>query len=367
MNQYTQKLSNIPPEICSVSDYERQAKDMVEKDIWAYIDSGSGDEICKNNNLNAFSSYQIWNRVLRNLSQGNTRCTFADVTLPHPIILGPVAHQKLTDPDGELATSQAAAATDSIMVVSTLASYSLEKIAECSSQYNWFQLYWQGNRQNTLALLQRAINANYQAVVITVDVPVNGLRRRIQRSGFSMPLEASAANIQTPPQPNIYADWQSEIFQGWMANAPQWDDIAWLISQSQLPVYIKGILHPHDAKMAQEIGATGIIVSNHGGRALDCAPSPLSVLPLIRQQTGKDFPVLLDSGIRQGSDIFKAIALGANAVLIGRPQLFGLIVAGALGVAHIIKLLRQELEVTMALAGCATLADIDQTCLVHPR
>ena len=360
---YGKKLTQIPPELCSVADYEKRAKELIAPDIWEYIDSGAGDDISRNKNLLSYNDIQIWNRVLRDVSQGHTRCKLNGLELPHPIILGPVAHQKLVDPAGEIATAQAASATDTLMVTSTLASHTLEEIAENSSQYRWFQLYWQNDREQSLALLRRAEKLAYKAIVITVDVPINGLRRRIQRADFSLPQDAAAINIQNANMPLAIAEGQSEIFQGWMSTAPTWEDIAWLISETTLPVYIKGILHPDDAEQAAKAGATGIIISNHGGRALDGVPSPLTVLPLIRKAIGNDIPLLIDGGIRQGSDVFKAIAFGANAVCLGRPQFYGLAVAGALGVAHIIKLLRQELEVTMALAGCATLTDINSSCI----
>lgn len=366
MITYAEKLQQIPAEICSVADYEINAKTRLPQAVWEYIASGSADEVSLSNNRLAFDKIKIWNRVLCDLSKGNTRCQLGKQTLAHPILLSPVAHQKLVDTNGERATAQAAEATDTLMTVSSLSSLSLEEIATSTTSEKWFQLYWQCTRKNSLTLLRRAEEAGYSTIVITVDVPINGLRRRIQRAGFSVPKEVESDNSLAPGLINRVALSDSEVFQGWMAQAPTWNDIEWLIAQTRLPVILKGILHPADALQAQSIGAQGIIMSNHGGRALDGTPAPIEILPIIRERLGAYFPILIDSGIRQGSDIFKAIALGANAVMIGRPQLYGLSVAGALGVAHLIQLLRQELEVTMALAGCATLTDIDKHCLMKP-
>lgn len=363
MIEYPQKLTSIPPNFCSIKDYEEAAKKALPHPIWEYISSGSADETTLQNNLRVFQGIRLWNRVLKDLTNGNTKTRFLNQDFNHPILLGPVAHQKLVDPDGELATAQAADATDTCMVVSTLASHTLEDIASQGQARLWFQLYWQSTRERSLELVWRAEEAGYQALVVTVDAPINGLRRRIQRTGFSVPPEAASANTTAENIQFKIQTHESEIFQGWMSQAPTWEDIAWLIKQTKLPVVLKGILNPLDAEKAESLGAQAIVLSNHGGRSLDNTPSPLEVLPYIRANLGHEFPLLLDGGVRQGSDVFKALALGANAVFIGRPQLYGLTVAGALGVAHLIQTLKQELEVTMALAGCASLKDINKECL----
>jgi len=363
--KYNKKLSRIPPEICSLDDYEKAAKSCLPQSTWEYISSGSGDEVSLANNHSVFRDIKIWNRPLKPLSHGHTRCQVAHLDLEHPIILGPVAHQKLVDPEGELSTVRAAEATNTAMVLSTLASQSIETVAATGVNNLWFQLYWQGEKESTLSLLRRAENSGYEAIVVTVDVPINGLRRRIQRSGFVLPMEAAAVNTDSKICPQALSEGQSEVFQGWMSLAPTWSELSWIISQTKLPVFVKGILHPNDAKLAQDAGAVGLILSNHGGRALDAVPSALEVIHFVRQTCGEDYPLMVDGGVRQGSDVFKALAVGANAVLIGRPQFYGLAVAGALGVAHLVQLLRKELEVTMALAGCATISDISYDCLFN--
>lgn len=211
--------------------------------------------------------------------------------------------------------------------------------------------------------------SGYTALVVTVDVPVSGLRNRAQRAGFEMPSCTQMANLKAMPQSrqvSLAAD-ASIIFQGLMTAAPGWKDIAWLATQTRLPVILKGISHPDDARRALDMGMSGVVVSNHGGRSLDGLPAGIHALPAVRKAVGEEFTVLMDGGIRRGTDVFKAIALGANAVLVGRPQVHALAVAGALGVAHMLRLLRDELEMTMALAGCATIGSITPAALFFDK
>jgi 4-hydroxymandelate oxidase len=267
-------------------------------------------------------------------------------------------------PDGEIATAQAADVMNIPMVTSTLASVPMEDITTHNKAGNWFQLYFQARQEDTLALLRRAENAGYDTLVITVDAAVSGLRNRPQRAGFELPTTVAAVNCNGfAPGHLTLRDGDSPILHGIMANAPHWRDITWLKTQTRLPVVIKGILHPGDALTAQSAGADAIVVSNHGGRTLDGVPASIDALPAIRAAVGDTYPLLLDSGVRRGTDIVKALALGADAIMVGRPQVFSLAVAGALGVAHMLRLLREELEIAMALCGCASVAAIDQSCL----
>lgn len=279
---------------------------------------------------------------------------------PHPLLLAPVALQKLVHPQGELETARAAEAVGSCMISSTLSSFSLEELAQAAGPGKWFQLYFQSRREVTLDLVRRAEAAGYGAIVLTLDAAIQVLSLRALRAGFQMPIDVAPANLKKYPQPErrVLDAGQSGIFQGMMREAPAWADVDWLLSNTTLPVWIKGVLHPEDALALKNRGVAGLVVSNHGGRSLDGAPASLNVLAAIRAAVGADYPLLLDGGIRSGTDVFKALALGANAVLIGRLQVYALAVAGALGVAHMLKLLCEELEVCMALAGCATLADI---------
>jgi 4-hydroxymandelate oxidase len=260
-----------------------------------------------------------------------------------------------------MATALAAAAMQAGMVVSTQASVPLEDIAKQVTVPPWFQLYIQHDRGFTRDLVQRAEAAGYAALVLTVDAPVSGLRNREQRAGFALPPGVEAVNLRglPPLAGGAGAPGQPVLFgTPLLDSAPTWQDVAWLKSITRLPVLLKGILTAEDASEALAYGADGLIVSNHGGRTLDTVPATIDVLPDIAATVGGRVPVLLDGGIRRGTDVFKALALGAAAVLVGRPYIYGLAAAGAVGVSHVLHILRAELEATMALAGTKNLAAI---------
>ncbi|RBP84656.1 alpha-hydroxy-acid oxidizing protein [Marinomonas rhizomae] len=361
--------STIPNDVLCVADYQRLAKEVLPHSIYEYIYGGGGDELTLKQNHSALNAIQLWPRVLNDVTQGTTATTVLGELWRSPIMLAPVAFQTMVHQEGEIATARAASALDVGMMVSTLASHSIEGISECLSSPKWFQLYWQLDRGFNLELVRRAEQSGYTALVVTVDSAIHGIRNRAQRAHFTLPEGITAINLANrPPLPsNSFTPDQSIVFQGMMSEAPTWEDIAWLIKQTELPVVVKGILHPSDAIKAKSIGAKGVVVSNHGGRTLDCVPSAIEVLPDIRQAVGESFTLLMDGGIQRGTDVFKAVALGANAVLIGRPQIYALAVAGAAGVAHMLRILREELEVAMALAGAATIEDISPVSLYKRR
>jgi 4-hydroxymandelate oxidase len=256
-------------------------------------------------------------------------------------------------------------------VLSTQASTPLEDVArlvlsETDRGPLWFQLYHQPDRAFTRALVQRAETAGYDALVLTIDAPVSGVRDRERRAGFGLPPGVSAVNLQglRTPAARALQPGQSALFEDLLHHAPTWDDIAWLRSITRLPVLLKGITHPADALLAIEFGAAGIIVSNHGGRTLDTLPATAELLPAVVQAVDGAVPVLVDGGIRRGTDVLKAMALGASAVLVGRPIIHGLANAGAQGVAHVLRLLRDELEIAMALCGCRQLDEA--ASVLHP-
>lgn len=363
------KLSTLPPTLLCADDYESLAREFIEPATLAYIAGGSGDEWTLQENRDAFARIRLQPRLLTDCRQGNTACRLFGNTLPHPFLLAPVAAQKLVHPRGELDAVRGATAMGAACVVSTLSSFTLEEIRRETSAMAWFQLYFQPLRENTLALVRRAEAAGYAALVVTLDTPLQPASRRAQRAGFSLPVDVRAENLVIYPAtpPVALPAGSSRVFQGLMHSAPTFDDLRWLLENTALPVLVKGVLHPGDACRFAEAGAAGLVVSNHGGRALDGAPASLDALPAIRKAVGGDMPLLLDGGIRSGRDAFKAIALGANAVMIGRPCIYALAVAGALGVAHLLKLLRDDLETTMALAGCATLAQVDEDVLFRPK
>ncbi len=359
-------MKQLPSDLVSVSDFERYAKEQLPSPIFEYISGGGADEISLKRNRSAFDDWMILPRVLKNVTKGGTQTSILDEAIRHPIILAPVAFQKMVNPEGERATLEAADCLDAKMVVSTLATVDLESLAQASSEKHWFQLYFQENKAFTLSLVKRAEAAGYSKLLVTIDAPLHGIRNRAQRAGFVLPEGIDAVNLKgRPPLPRkVLEPTESVVLQGMMSEAPTWGDIQWLLEQTSLPVILKGILHPDDARIAKEMGVAGVVISNHGGRTLDCVPSALDMLPEVRKAVGRDYPILLDGGVQRGTDIFKALALGANAVMIGRPQIYALAVAGALGVASMLRILREELEVTMALTGVSSLNDIDMSYLM---
>jgi 4-hydroxymandelate oxidase len=297
-------------------------------------------------------------RPLSDVKGGNTHIELFGQAFKHPIILAPLAYQRLFHPDGEIATAMASAAQGGQMAVSSLASQTLETIIEAAEQALWFQLYWQTDRDSTLRLVKRALNAGYSAIMFTVDAPV-------KQTAIALPPEISAVNLETPIALAQQITGESIVFDGWMQQAPSWDDLKWLRDQITVPLIIKGVMHPEDAERAVSVGCDAIVVSNHGGRVLDGVPGSLQMLPEITRAISGKAKVLFDSGICNGQDVFKALALGADAVMIGRPYIWGLSTCGALGVAHVIRLMRDELEMTMALSGAKNLQALKSGVYVY--
>ncbi|MFV8781390.1 alpha-hydroxy acid oxidase [Microbulbifer sp. SA54] len=352
-SQQTGFLENIPVHLVSAGDYEQEARQRLSDPVWAQIAGGAGDELTLRKNRSAFDALDIIPRLLADFRQADTGVHLFGRRHKFPLLIAPIAHQQLLHPQGELATLAAANALETTFIASTLASTPLETIAAESEQPSWFQLYFQPTREQTLDLLQRAEAAGYEAIVVTLDAPISGLRNRVQRAGFTLPAHIPTPNTAgyKPPAPRNLAPGSSVILNGFMADAPRWEDLQWLREHCNLPLLAKGVLSPADAEQCRATGLDGIIVSNHGGRTLDGLPATIDVLPAIRAAVGNELPLLLDSGIRRGTDIFKALALGADAVLLGRPYLYALATAGALGVAHLLRILREELEIAMALSG----------------
>lgn len=354
-------LTQIPATIVAVDDYVSYAKERMTASAWAYFNGGSEDEHLLRRNIKG-ADYHIWPRVLSDLTQASTELDVLGHTYAYPIFLAPVAYQKLAHPEGELASALGAAAMQTPFVISMQASQPLEQIAQHAPGPQWLQWYWQPDEAGSATLMQRAVAAGVQAIVLTVDAPVNGMRNTEQRAQFSLPPDVFAINLQGMHSltPQLAEAGHSPLFgTGFLRQTPQWHHVEQFIQSSPLPVLLKGVLHPDDALLALHAGAAGIIVSNHGGRVLDRAPTAWQVLPQIAQVIKKRIPVFLDGGVRRGADVFIALALGAQGVLVGRPYVYALAAAGAVGVAHVLHILRTEFEVTMALAGCARLSDID--------
>lgn len=365
-------LDSVPVDVVTLADHEARARVRLDPAVWAYLHGGAGDERTVHANRAAWDGLQLLPRVLRALAGGHTRLQLFGRTLAHPVLVAPVAFQRLAHADGEMAAVHAAAALGAGFVASTQASVPLEAIAQAVRADPdrgplWFQLYWQHDQGVNRELLQRAEAAGYEAIVLTVDAPVSGVRDQERRSGFRFPADIVAANLQgQSPDWGLLQPGESMVFDRLLHAAPTWKDLEWLCGATALPVLPKGVLHPADALQALDCGARGLIVSNHGGRTLDTTVATAHALPAVVQAVAGRAPVLVDGGIRRGTDILKAVALGADAVLVGRPVVHGLATAGARGVAHVLRLLRDELEVAMALTGCRTLEDAQAALLQAP-
>lgn len=358
----------IPAGLQTLDDYERQAARHMPADSWEHLQSGAGSNITLADNRAAFDRIRLLPRMLQDLRGGTTATELFGRRHEAPILLAPLAYQRLAHPEGELAVVRAAMAMAVGTVVSTLSSVPLEDIATAGRNAAeelgsapapiWFQLYLQEDRGWSAELVSRAEAAGYEAIVLTVDAS-------IKRSDFILPPGIDAANLRGMPRLRQTSAPQGRILFGTpLADAaPGWDDLAWLRTRTSLPLVVKGVLAAEDARRAVAAGVDGLIVSNHGGRVLDGLPSALDVMPDIVDAVMGQVPLLLDGGVRSGTDIVKALALGASAVLIGRPQMHGLAVAGMAGVAHIAHILRAELELAMAQLGCRTVADVGRGVL----
>jgi 4-hydroxymandelate oxidase len=342
------KLDQIPRTIAAAIDYEVYARERLDDNAWAYLSGSAGDGITHASNRSAFDALSLLPRVLRGSAGASTGIELLGLDLAHPVLLAPIAYQRLFHPGGEAASAMAASAVDALMIAPTLSSVPMEAIAsQADGAPQWFQLYLQPDRGITLDLLRRAEAAGFKAIVLTVDAPINGIRHDERRAGFRLPDNVFAANL--PAATMAPKGEGHQIFDIAMANAPVWEDLDWLVSQTSLPVVLKGILHPADARMAQARGAAALVISNHGGRTLDTLAPAITALPAIAEAV--DVPLILDGGVCRGTDVLKAMALGARAVLVGRAYAMALAAAGPLGVAHCIKLLVEEFAVGMALTG----------------
>lgn len=359
----------VPPGVVCLGDYERLATAHLTREACAWLYGGAGDESTVRENCAAFQRLRLRGRVLRTLSGGHARVSLFGREFEHPILLAPVAHLRVLHPEGELAAALGAAAARAGMVLSAQAGFTIEAIAGAARGPRWLQLDLHGDLQRARELARRAEAAGYEALVVTVDAPVSGVRDRERRAGFVIPAGVEAVNLRGAHVPAVRpaAVGESAVFGSGLADAaPDRETLAAFIGDVRLPVLVKGILHPEDAVEVIESGAAGIVVSNHGGRVLDTAVASIEALPAVAGAVGGRVPVLLDGGVRRGTDVLKALALGASAVLIGRPYAQALAVAGATGVAHVIHMLRAEFEAAMALTGCRTPADIDASVIYDP-
>ena len=346
------------PTLVNLDDYERAAAERLEPGPLAYYRGGANDELTLADNRAAFGRWAIVPRVLRDVSTVDSSVEIFGRKWPSPIWIAPTAFHRMAHPDGELATARAAAARDVTFAVSTSSSSDLAEVAEAGGR-RWFQVYLLADPGARRSLVERAVRAGYEALVLTVDLPRVGRRERDIRIGFAVPEDVAVPNIAAAAGLPL-AEGLNVAFTERMT----WDDLTWLTAFG-LPVVVKGVLHPDDARLAVEQGAAAVDVSNHGGRQLDGAIASLDALPAIVEAVAGRVPVLMDGGVRRGTDVLKAWALGAAAVGIGRPVLWGLAVNGEAGVGHVLDLLTAELQLAMALAGCPTRVDVGPELLVR--
>jgi 4-hydroxymandelate oxidase len=341
----------------NVWDYERIAEETLDEAAFGYFAGGAGDEHAVRGNVEAFDHWRLRPRVLVDVGEVTANTTVLGAELSMPIIAAPVAYQRMAHPEGELAAARAAAAAGTIMCLSSFTTSTPADVAEAASDApQWFQLYWHPDRGVTKQMLDQARESGFSAVVLTVDLPVLGPRERDLRTGFE---------LHPDYRMEVYASALGDLGVLTPAMAAQnvdpsltWRDLEWLHENVGLPVIAKGILTAEDAVLAADHGCDAVVVSNHGGRQLDRAVASLDALPEVAEAVGDRVEVLMDGGIRRGTDVAIALALGARAVLVGRPVIWGLAARGADGVQHVLELLRDELLVALALLGCASPDDV---------
>jgi isopentenyl diphosphate isomerase/L-lactate dehydrogenase-like FMN-dependent dehydrogenase len=339
----------------NVGDYERAAERMLDPGAFGYFAGGTGDEVTLRDNVEAFSRWQLRPRVLVDVSEVTTATTVLGKEVSMPLLVAPTAFQRLAHPDGELATARAAAASGTVMCQSTLSSITPAELATAAPDARlWFQLYWSSDRGFTSDLLARVADAGFEAVVFTVDFPAAGRRERDLRAAFTLPDELATPNIPASLQRQDFHAALGQIVDTTLT----WRDLEWLHETCSLPVLLKGILSAEDALLAAEHGAAGVIVSNHGGRQLDGVSASLDALPEVVEAVGGRLEVLMDGGVRRGTDVLKALALGARAVLVGRPVVWGLAVGGQEGAQNVLELLRAEVALGLTLLGCCSPGEV---------
>lgn len=345
----------------NVMDYRSRARDALAPGPWGYLSSGAEDENTLAENRRAFRRIRFVPRVLRDVSDVDLSTTVLGQEVPFPVLLAPTGFQGLFHPAAELATARAAAEAGALMVVSTLSSRSLEEVAEAGGGRRWFQLYPYRDREITATLVRRAEEAGYRAICLTVDTPRLGRRETDVRNRLEIPPEAMPANfeglVEVPEGPGAGSAVAAQA-EELLDPSLDWDDLAWLVDMTDLPVAVKGVMSPRDAVRAVEGGAEAVVVSNHGGRQLDDTVATAEALEAVAKAVDGRAQVLLDGGIRRGRDVAKALALGARAVLVGRPYLWGLAADGEEGVHRVLEMLRDELEGACALLGCPSAAQI---------
>jgi len=361
-------LKSVLERCVNVAEVELLAKRKLRRAYYDYYAGGAEDERSVARNRSGFERYALLHRVLVDVERIELATEVLGSPVSMPVLIAPTAYHRLADREGETATARAAGASGTLMAVSTLATRSLEEIAAAATGPLWFQLYVYRDRGVTERLIARAESAGYRAIVVTVDTPRLGRRERDVRNQFALRAGLTIANFQGEG-----AEREGRGHHGNLAAyaAAQidpsltWESIDWIRKQTRLPIVLKGIVRPDDAARAVAHGAAGVWVSNHGGRQLDCCEATVLALPGVVKAVNGRAEVYVDGGIRRGTDVLKTIALGARAVFIGRPVLWGLAAAGEKGVRHVLEMLREELALSLALAGCPDLESVDATLVVR--
>jgi len=363
----------------SVAELEERARELLSAEAFGYVAGGAGAELTMRANLEAFARWRIVPRMLRDVSERDLSTSVLGTALPAPVLLAPIGVQSIVHPDAELAVGRAAAAHGLPAILSTAASNTLEDVAAAMEPTppasRWYQLYWPRERELAASFVSRAGDAGYEAIVVTLDTWLLGWRPRDLQNGYLPFLKGEGvanyfsdpvfrAALERPPEEDpvpAIGHWAYQF-----ANpSVTWADLAWLREQTDLPIVLKGIIHADDARQALDAGVDGLIVSNHGGRQVDGALGALDALPGVRDAVGEQFPVLFDSGIRTGADVFKALALGADAVCLGRPYMWGLALGGQAGVEQVLRCLLAELDLTLALSGHTEIAQLERSALAR--
>jgi lactate 2-monooxygenase len=372
---YARGLAGERPAVpIATADLEQRAREVLSREAFGYVAGGAGSEATMRANRRAFERWEIVPRMLRDVAVRDLGGSLLGTALPAPVLLAPIGVQSIVHPEAELAVGRAATAIGLPAILSTAASHSIEEVAAAmGGGSRWYQLYWPKQRELAASFVARAGEAGYAAIVLTLDTWMLGWRPRDLQNAYLPFLKGEGVA-------NYFSD---PVFRAALARPPEedpgpaiglwaqqfsnpsvtWADLAWLRGQTELPIVLKGILHEDDARRALDSGVDGLIVSNHGGRQVDGAVAALDALPGVREAVGDDFPVLFDSGIRTGADVFKALALGADAVCLGRPFAWGLALGGQEGVEAVLRCLLSELDLTLALSGYTTIAEVDRAAL----
>jgi 4-hydroxymandelate oxidase len=355
-----------PEPLLNIADYARVARGKLPKEVFDYYEGGALDELTLRENVADWERLKLYYRVLAGVGPREMSATLLGQSISMPIAIAPTAFHKLACADGEIAAAKAARDAGTLFILSSLSNTAMESVFAQAASPRWFQLYIYKDREITRALVQRAEAARAEAIVLTVDAPGLGTRERDMRNRFTLPDGLCVENLSPlgkGKMPEVKGSGLAAYVRENFKSDLSFNDLDWLCGCTRLPVVVKGVCRSDDARRITEQGAKAIVVSNHGGRQLDTAPATCEVLPFVVDAVGDRCEVYVDGGIRRGSDVLKAIALGARAVMVGRPILWGLCVGGEQGALGVLEILRRELDEAMLLCGCTTLKDINRSLL----